>query len=293
MQRNIGILRASSPYVFLCDDDIELPPDYVSTLMRFLQQNKNAGAVTGIILEGNNQGDFVSQFPAISFKQLLWNFIFQLTVWADLDGIKPSRMNFIPLLLIKKFYQRRGNTFTLAGWPLVTQFSSPAFQTSIYGLGASIIRRDLLLQSHFDEILDSHGIGDNYGVAINFPPKTALTVLTQVCALHHKISDNRLPHDLAYFRRILALHYFMVKSQRFNFVNRLFLVWSLLGNWLAQAIRKDKTMCLATGKALKAIVFGKNPYVLASRRKTGMGHRCQASIQNSPPLLRREGETLG
>src|SRR4030081_1493247 len=29
IQRNTGIRKARSPWVFLCDDDIEVPPDYL------------------------------------------------------------------------------------------------------------------------------------------------------------------------------------------------------------------------------------------------------------------------
>jgi hypothetical protein len=33
------------------------------------------------------------------------------------------------------------------------------------------VRRQWLIRSPFDEVLDPHGIGDNYGVAFGFPSK--------------------------------------------------------------------------------------------------------------------------
>jgi glycosyltransferase involved in cell wall biosynthesis len=33
IQRNIGIRKAETPWVFLCDDDVEVPPDYLQQLV--------------------------------------------------------------------------------------------------------------------------------------------------------------------------------------------------------------------------------------------------------------------
>lgn len=266
-QRNTGIREASSPYIFLCDDDIELPREYVATLAAYLQAHPQAGAVSGLVVEAGLQGQPAFEFPAPSFGQLLWNFLFQLTVWGDVSRVPAPAGAAWFLKLIRKFYAARGNTFTLAGWPLLSRFDSPAFDAAVYGLGASIIRRDWLLQSPYDEILDPHGIGDNYGAALGFPGKTPVTVLTGTAALHHKSGENRLPPALTYFRRLLALHYFMVKSPRFSRLNRLFLGWSLLGNLLAQLLRGETLLARATLAALKYILSGRNPYLLAWRRK--------------------------
>jgi GT2 family glycosyltransferase len=267
IQRNKGIRRASSPHIFLCDDDMELPADYISRLMFHIRQHPQSGAVSGLVVETGRKENPTSQFPAISFKNLLWNFLFQLTVWADLKSVPANRFTRLPLSLMKRFYTARGNNFTLAGWPLISNFGGPFYQTAIYGLGASIIRREWLLKSPFDEILDRHGIGDNYGVAVNFPQESPITVLTNTHAFHHKISDNRLPSELVYFRRILALHYFMVKSKRFSALNRGFLRWSLVGNWLSQILREEKKLARVTARALKLIVTGRNPYLLAWRKR--------------------------
>lgn len=265
-QRNTGIRKASSPYIFLCDDDIELPREYVAVLAAYLQAHREAGAVSGLVAETAPQGQPAFQFPAPSFGQLLWNFLFQLTVWGDVSGV-PARFPATHLLrVIQKFYAARGNTFTLAGWPLLSRFVSPSFNTAVYGLGAGIVRRDWLLQSPYDEILDPHGIGDNYGAALGFPGKTPITVLTGTVALHHKSGENRLPPALAYFRRLLALHYFMARSPRFSRLNRLFLGWSLLGNLLSQLLRGETSLARATIAALKYIISGRNPYLRAWRR---------------------------
>ncbi len=121
--------------------------------------------------------------------------------------------------------------------------------------------------SPYDEILDEYGIGDNYGVALNFPQRQPIVVTTESCVLHHKVNEDRLPKPLSYYRRILALHYFMTTNDRFNVVNRVLLVWSLIGNAIYQVVKYQTEMLRATIKAMKLIISGKNPYLLG--RTTG------------------------
>ncbi|MBF8249016.1 MAG: glycosyltransferase family 2 protein, partial [Bacteroidetes bacterium] len=199
-------------------------------------------------------------FPSISFSHLLWRFIFQLGVWADLRKTQ-THFLFSPFLsLLKAFYRRRGNTFTFAGWPLVTQVSDPWFKTALSGLGCAIVKRDWLIDSPFDETLDPSGIGDNYGVAIRFPGKKPIAILTTAHVLHHKSSLNRPSAAVAYFRRILALDYFMSRSQRFHSFQRIVLCWSLVGNFLAQTMIAEIRMARATLRALRIILQNRNPY---------------------------------
>jgi len=261
-QRNKGIQNSSADYVFLCDDDMVLPADYVEIIMGYFHIHSEAGVVTGRIVESDNE----NHIPQISFKNLLWNFVFQLSVWASTEKIVPTFLNYIPLQIIKKFYQLRENTFSLAGWPICTKFTGPVLNTTIYGLGASIIRRDWLMQDAYDEILDEHGIGDNYGVALTFPGNKQINVLTDLYAVNQKTMANRLPADLAYYRRILALHYFMYKSERFNFINHLFLLWSLIGQLIAQIRLNNSSLSRATAALIKRIISGKNPYIIGYRQ---------------------------
>jgi hypothetical protein len=64
---------------------------------------------------------------------------------------------------------RKGNHISKAGWPVISDFSGDYFKTPLYSLGASLVRRDWLLRSPFDEVLDRHGIGEHYGVIAGFP----------------------------------------------------------------------------------------------------------------------------
>jgi hypothetical protein len=91
-------------------------------------------------------------------------------------------------------------------------------------------------------------------------------VSTDNHVLHHKSSANRLPKHLSYYRRILALHYFMTNSTRFSAFNRLYLLWSLIGNALYQLVKRQKDMLKATLQAIATIGTGRNPYLKAQRR---------------------------
>ncbi len=265
-QRNLAIREATSKFIFLCDDDIEPPVHYIETLLGYLAEHPEAGAVTGEVVEVTGEELKRFHLPVVSSGRLLYGFIFQQTQWVDLPGIKRKTSLGWLFSMLERFYRRRGNTITLAGWPLI---SKPAvdgvLRTTIYGIGASIIRRDWLLAAPYDELLDPHGIGDNYGVAINFPQKEAIHVLEGIDALHYKEQINRRPYPTIYFRRVLALHYFMHRYPRFSWVNRLSLAWSLIGNLLGKQPDSASSLRRATLKALGLIITGKNPYLLAHR----------------------------
>ncbi len=269
-QRNLGISRASGTHILLSDDDIEYPPQYVDILMTFLAGHPDCGAVCGALLERSSRGleDVTSQ--TLSMIQLCWRFIFQLTVWVDVESIQTSLPGGIPLRWLKAHYRQRHNTFTLAGWPLVTQVGGDYFRTAVFGLGASVVKRDWLLLSPFDETLDSFGIGDNYGVAINFPGTLPITVVRSASAIHHRSEVNRLTETVAYFRRVLVLHYFMTRSDKFTTTNRVFLVWSLLGNLVTQIVRRDFRRAYATVRASVLISTGRNPYLAGFRSREGL-----------------------
>jgi glycosyltransferase involved in cell wall biosynthesis len=51
IQRNTGIRRASSDWIFLCDDDIEVPPDYLQKLVSHVSIHQETGAVSGLVLQ--------------------------------------------------------------------------------------------------------------------------------------------------------------------------------------------------------------------------------------------------
>jgi glycosyltransferase involved in cell wall biosynthesis len=256
LQRNIGIREASGDWIFLCDDDIELDQDYLAKLEEYSNVNPDCGAVAGCLLQ-NESGNWVSQYPPRNFGDLLWRFAFQLSVWGDLQSITTSTWTKPILYMVKQFYRRRGNNVSLAGWPLITSWDQKYFQTKIYSLGANLIKREWLLNSPYDEVLDPSGIGDNYGVALGFPKKNAIHVLCDTHAHHHRAEENRLLHSIAYFRRTLALHYFLKRHRKR--AQRLWFIWSLLGNWIHQKIRRNE-LSNATLKAIKLVLTGKNPY---------------------------------
>jgi len=265
IQRNIGIAQATGDWVFLCDDDIELSKDYLEKLEHYITLHPECGAIAGRLLQ-QEDNKWVDQYTVTGARDLIWRFIFQLSVWGDVQNIKSS---FSPVNLlviyIKKFYTRRANGFTLAGWPLITSWST-SFQTTIYSLGADLIRRDWLLKSPYDEVLDPSGIGDNYGVAIGFPQDRGIHVIDSTVAYHHRANENRLDRTLAYYRSVLALHYFIKKSKRFGKATTLFFLWSLTGHALLYLAKGSKNMIRAHLKIIALILINKNPYWVAFRK---------------------------
>ena len=261
VQRNIGVKMAISPYVFLCDDDVEMPPDYLSKITAYLNEHEEAGIVTGYFLQKNKDGEWEYQYRNTSFLKCLWNFIFQLSCWGDFSLIKT---NFIiaPLLsLIKKWYAKRGNTYTKAGWPLLTDFTRTVIRTSVYTLGAAVVKKEWLLASPYEEKLVPNGIGDNYGITANMHYHMPIHILSDTHVWHHHAPENRLKNIAAYRYRIYALHYFMVNSSRFNRFNIMFLYWSLLGNILSQTFTLKPRLAGTSFTTLIVLACGQNPYL--------------------------------
>jgi glycosyltransferase involved in cell wall biosynthesis len=263
-QRNRGVQESRGAYVLLCDDDLSIPPDYVRRLVERLGSDA-AGAATGAIRERLSADGYAESFAPPSVRYLLFAFFFQLTVWGDVEGVGSGRWSSVLLEPVKRWYRRRGNSWSLAGWPLVTQTRGELLYTAIYGLGASLVRREWLLASPFDEGLGAHGIGDNYGVALGFPHTPGIVVLTDLEVLHHRAEEGRLASDAAYLERILALHYFMRRDRRFGWWNRVWLVWSLVGNAAHFLLRRNWSFLRRTLRAVALIATGRSPMLRARR----------------------------
>jgi glycosyltransferase involved in cell wall biosynthesis len=260
IQRNKGIEAAKSGWIFLCDDDIELPGDHFQHLADHVAKHPGCTAVAGKLrqLEG---GVWVDQYPPRRFFTALYLFVFQLSVWGPVDGVKTNRLTRPVLAWISAWYRKRGNRESLAGWPLITQWQRPFFSARFYSLGADLIRRELLLSSPYDPVLDPGGIGDNYGVALGLP--NGIDVIDSTFALHHREQENRVNRKTAYYRRILALHYFIRARFTNATITTLWLCWSIVGLSLQQLLHLDLALFKFSMKALFKMVSGRNPYVLA------------------------------
>lgn len=264
IQRNIGIQKAKGNWIFLCDDDLEVPVDYLSQLSDHIKSHAAAGAVSGLVLQKENN-DWIAQYPVTSSVRLLLNFIFQLSMWGE---IKCSSNN--PLISkIKQYYSARGNHISKAGWPVLTDLSGDYFRTPVYGLGASVVKKEWLINSPYDEILDKNGIGDNYGVAIGFPAE-GIHILTNAFVYHHLESVNRAPIANRYGRRVLAIHYFIKSSSRLKHVSTYWLLWSLLGSSFLNLLARNFSGSAAGLKSISIILVGRNPYLLRAKKKTNV-----------------------
>ena len=120
------------------------------------------------------------------------------------------------------------------------------------------------MQSPFDETLDPHGIGDNYGVALGFP-EWGIHIVNQTFVYHHKEPANRLNNTLQYYRRLLALAYFIKTMPSLRHISILSLLWSLTGNALGFLRVGNMGMTRATIRAMWKIMVNRNPYDIAKR----------------------------
>lgn len=259
-QRNLGIGSASGDLILLADDDIEFPPMYLASILGYISEHPAEGALSGTLQEASDGGLSIPDQAPLPPGRVLWKFVFQTSVWGHTGSLDEHAWA-EPL---RRFYRRRGNTFSLAGWPLLTDASSPAFRTAVYGLGGAVIRKSWLLNAPYDQRLDRSGIGDNYGVALNLPGDLPIVVLTTITYVHHRSPEQRLPPAQAYVLRVFALDYFMSGSVKFHPVNRLFLRWSLLGNAAAFALKGSIGKSAAALSVLLRLLCGLNPY----RRKS-------------------------
>lgn len=254
VQRNLGIQQAKGDWIFLCDDDLEVPPDYVAKLADHAAHHETAGAISGLVLE-REHGHWISQRDVTSARSLVWRYMFHLGVWGEIHLHGP----FVDR--VANYYRRRGNHITRAGWPVITDFSAPFFRAPIYGLGASLVRRTWLLDSPYDERLDPHGFGDNYGVALGFPSE-GIHIVTGAVVHHHKEGSNRLPDATAYTRRTLALHYFIrTRPELAARSSAAALVWSLAGQAAFHLLKGNRQMTCAVVATLATIARGNNPYL--------------------------------
>ncbi len=259
IQRNAGIRMARSPWILLCDDDIEIPPGYLQQLVRHVNSHPEAGAVSGLWLE-KEKDQWKATHPVHSTRELWWKYIFHLGIWGEIN----CKSNWLTQRA-KRYYERKGNHISKAGWPVNTDFAGEYSICPVYSLGASLVKKEWLTRSPYDEVLDRHGIGDNYGVVVDFP--TGIHVTSKTLVYHHLEESNRLKRSVQYYRRILALDYFAKIKPGLKHVKRRHIVWSLTGNLLSFLKRMDGIMIRATCKAMSKIIFHRNPYLAAAKTK--------------------------
>lgn len=260
IQRNIGIQKAASDWIFLCDDDIQIENDYLEKLSSYIHSNPKAGAVSGLWLQKENEG-WTAKYPEKSPFWVMWKFFFQLSVWGE---ISCKTDNFL-LRRIKHYYTIKGNHISKAGWPIITDFSGDHFTTPLYSLGAALVKKEWLLHSPFDEVLDQYGIGDNYGVIAGFPD-AAVDVVTSAFAYHHQETANRLQKPLQYYRRAIALDYFTRCKKSLRKIEKAWLLWSLTGNLLQFIVSRNTLMIRPALKSIWKIAIGSNPYYKAAQQ---------------------------
>jgi len=258
VQRNAGIRQAKGDWIFLCDDDIEVPADYLEKLSAEVNKNVNIGAIAGLILQ-KEKGNWKGSYEVTSTFELFWKFVFQLGIWGEIR----CKSNFLSKTLTR-IYNKKGNHLSKAGWPVITTFNFEIFETPVYSLGASLVKKDWLLRSPFDESLDEHGIGDNYGVCLGFP-NPGVYVSTDAFVYHHQSEINRLARREQYYRRAMALDYFGRTRKSEVSIGTFWLLWSLFGNLLLFIAVWNRMLMQASLRVMVNILLKRNPYVERSR----------------------------
>jgi len=255
LQRNIGIEKSASDFIFLCDDDVEIPENYLEILSNHLQKNTADTVVSGLVYERRgNEWHYAEKRK--SFLKLLFASTFGLSVWTE---INPE--DFPKNAIVQKFvsrYLQKGNRIATSGWPIVISYSKPIFRTPIYSLMASLVRAEKIKPVLFETAFYENGIGDNYDVLVGMSSDVA--VITDLKVLHHEDKINRVSNKIAYYYRIAALHFILLKHKRFTFSNVVFLTWSLVGNSILFLSKGDWKRFGLNLKLLAGIISGNNIY---------------------------------
>jgi glycosyltransferase involved in cell wall biosynthesis len=164
-----------------------------------------------------------------SHKQLWFNAIFGLTIWSDLtqDYYKKNSLSrWITSKLLLK-----GNHISKGGWPMVSAFNTPVMESTIYGLGCSMIRSSHLKKNLFNKNMPQHGIGENYELALKINGLSKkIAVLRTLNFKHYKAATNRVSNQQAYVDRVSELKRVVFNLKYFRLKNRFYFLWSLLGN---------------------------------------------------------------
>jgi glycosyltransferase involved in cell wall biosynthesis len=259
LQRNTGIGLANGEWIFLCDDDIEVPPNYISQLANHLKDNKLAGAASGLVLQKDDNDKWQSQYPITKNVDLFYRFIFCAGMWGSIT-VKKRIFN----AFIINYYQNKGNHLSKAGWPVLTNFKDPFFNTPIYGLGASLIKKEWLVTSPFEEALDANGYGENYGVAKGFPHP--INVVSSAFVYHHHEKSNRQKSWLTEQKRTLALHFFLKINKNISRYATNWLLWSIVGKIIYYFLKLKWKHAVCALETFLLILINRNPYILRKQR---------------------------
>jgi len=256
VQRNEGIREARSDFVLVLDDDNLVTEDYVARCLAFFASHPDAIVVSGLVVEKDGRDGWDITPPRISSLRLVWNLVFQLSIWSDLENADDEARSAMLSGALRRYCRRRGNGLSRAGWPVLTCFATPVFRTQIYYLSAALIKREWLFENPYEEKLDQYGIGDNYGIAIKLRPEQGVFILRETYAYHDKSPANRLARDESYSKRVLALDYFTTRN---GSASRGWLVWSLVGNFLDDCLHLRVGRAMINGRLIGLLVLDRNP----------------------------------
>ncbi len=253
-QRNIGIKNCNSDYIFLCDDDIVLPKNYLQKLVDFLEKSPESRIATGEEFQFDTSKIWKPVYEELSHANLWFKYIFGLTIFSDVSKEYYSK-NRISHYISKKLLEQQNRT-SAAGWPRMCSFSYPVSETAIYGLGASLIRTSYLKNNLYNENLPQHCIGDNYEVALNINEgKHKIAMLRDVHFKHFKAPSNRVSKVKSYTQRIYELKRVVFTSHFFTLKNSLYFTWSLTGNAIYFLVKGNWSLFFATIKLQKIAAF--------------------------------------
>ncbi len=228
LQRNIGIAKSSSEYIFLCDDDLVYDESYIQVLFQYLNENPSIQMVSGLVLE--KEGSAWRFGHKISNLNLVYKLFFGLSIFSDLSSKKDSN-KFIKYIVKKAL--SKGNHISKAGWPHFIDMSKEEILFPFFSLMATLIRKPS--DDLFDPVFIYNGIGDNYDACLKLGFN--ITILKKVKAYHHRENINRIDSGKGFFYRTSALHYIIKKHQMFNWKNRVYLIWSLVGVLIPNVIK--------------------------------------------------------
>jgi hypothetical protein len=261
-RENKGIEAAKSDWIFLCDDDIELPRDHFQHLADHVAKHPGCGAVAGKLRQLES-GVWVDQYPPRRF------FTAALSVRFPALGLGTFRWRENESILRDLVLARSIGGVAAAGQQgkpsrdglSLHSGNDPASPPGSIRWAQTSCEESCSCRRALRPGCSTRAASRQLRLALGCP--TASTCIDSTFALHHREAGKQVNRKTP----TIAASWRCITLSRARFTNAtittFWLCWSIVGLSLHQICRLDLPMLKLSAKAFFRIVAGRNPYVIA------------------------------